>query len=164
MAAAKYGTDLHSGLARCDSWTLQANPRHSQSITGIINTVCFVVIWQRTILQQTSLTQWKSYDCPRESTLRNMIEHITRNHRRSENVIITKQSTTKLSWYAWDMLYKHKHTCTWKRNWRNSLYMLTINMERKHTVDSRLAPSQWETSLQSNTFSQWLGANLESAL
>ena len=31
-------------------------------------------------------------------------------------------------------------------------------------ADSRLAPSQWETSLQSNTVSHWLGANLESAL
>ena len=30
--------------------------------------------------------------------------------------------------------------------------------------DSRLAPSQWETSLQSNAVSYWLGANLESAL
>ena len=32
------------------------------------------------------------------------------------------------------------------------------------TADSRLAPSQWETSLQSNVVSHWLGANLESAL
>ena len=31
-------------------------------------------------------------------------------------------------------------------------------------ADSRFAPSQWETSLQSNTVSHWLGANLESAL
>ena len=31
-------------------------------------------------------------------------------------------------------------------------------------ADSRLAPSQWETSLQSNAVSQWLGVNLESAL
>ena len=29
---------------------------------------------------------------------------------------------------------------------------------------SRLAPSQWETSLQSNAVSHWLSANLESAL
>ena len=29
---------------------------------------------------------------------------------------------------------------------------------------SRLVPSQWETSLQSNAVSHWLGANLESAL
>ena len=29
---------------------------------------------------------------------------------------------------------------------------------------SRLAPSQWETSSQSNAVSRWLGANLESAL
>ena len=33
-----------------------------------------------------------------------------------------------------------------------------------HRADSRLAPSQWETLLQSNTGSHWLGANLESAL
>ena len=31
-------------------------------------------------------------------------------------------------------------------------------------ADSRLAPSQWETLLQSNAVSHWLGANLESAL
>ena len=37
-------------------------------------------------------------------------------------------------------------------------------MFNKHRADSRLAPSQWETSLQSNAVSHWLGANLESAL
>ena len=31
-------------------------------------------------------------------------------------------------------------------------------------ADSRLTPSQWETSLQSNAVSHWLGANLGSAL
>ena len=31
-------------------------------------------------------------------------------------------------------------------------------------ADSRLAPNQWETSLQSNTTSHWLGANLKSPL
>ena len=31
-------------------------------------------------------------------------------------------------------------------------------------ADSKFALSQWETSLQSNTVSHWLGANLESAL
>ena len=31
-------------------------------------------------------------------------------------------------------------------------------------AESRLAPSQWEMSLQSNAISHWLGANLESAL
>ena len=34
----------------------------------------------------------------------------------------------------------------------------------KRKADSRLAPSQWETSLQSNAVSHWLGANPESAL
>ena len=31
-------------------------------------------------------------------------------------------------------------------------------------ADSQFAPSQWDTSLQSNAISHWLGANLESAL
>ena len=31
-------------------------------------------------------------------------------------------------------------------------------------ADSRLAPIQWETSLQSNAVSHWLGANLESTM
>ena len=31
-------------------------------------------------------------------------------------------------------------------------------------ADSRFAPKQWETSLQSNTISHWQVANLESAL
>ena len=35
---------------------------------------------------------------------------------------------------------------------------------RDYRADSRLAPSQWETSLQSNAISHWLGANLWSAL
>ena len=30
--------------------------------------------------------------------------------------------------------------------------------------DSRLAPSQWETALQSNAVSHWLGVNLEAAM
>ena len=33
-----------------------------------------------------------------------------------------------------------------------------------HRDDSRLVPCQWETLLQSNVASHWLGANLESAL
>ena len=33
-----------------------------------------------------------------------------------------------------------------------------------YRADSWLAPSQWETSLQSNAVSHWLGANLESDL
>ena len=34
----------------------------------------------------------------------------------------------------------------------------------EYRADSRVAPSQWETSLQSNAVSHWLGANLGSAL
>ena len=59
--------------------------------------------------------------------------------------------------YFWKLLWKCLQTgghfvlaSTWKIN--------------KNMADSRLAPSQWETSLQSNTVSHWLGANLQSAL
>ena len=34
----------------------------------------------------------------------------------------------------------------------------------QNRADSRFVPSQWETPLQSNAVSHWLGANLESAL
>ena len=34
----------------------------------------------------------------------------------------------------------------------------------KYRTDSRLAPSQWETSLQSNTVSHWQDTNLELVL
>ena len=34
----------------------------------------------------------------------------------------------------------------------------------ENRTDPRFAPSQWETLLQSNAVSHWLGANLESAL
>ena len=38
------------------------------------------------------------------------------------------------------------------------------NWEYYGRADSRLAPSQWETLLQSNNVSHWLGRNLETAL
>ena len=34
----------------------------------------------------------------------------------------------------------------------------------KSRADSRLAPNQWETSLQSNVVCHWMGAHMESAL
>ena len=49
---------------------------------------------------------------------------------------------------------------------------LQPSLQNKHSyyeeyisrADSKLAPSQWETSLRSNAVSYWLGANLESSL
>ena len=41
---------------------------------------------------------------------------------------------------------------------------LTMNYLYLCRADSRLAPSQWETPLQSNAVSHWLGTSLESAL
>ena len=61
--------------------------------------------------------------------------------------ILTESSPTLWPWawfHKWLIVRKiHHHECR---------------------ADSRLAPSQWETSLQSNAVSHWLGANLESAL
>ena len=39
-----------------------------------------------------------------------------------------------------------------------------IPFAQYYRADIRFSQSQWETSLQSNTVSHWLGANLESAL
>ena len=41
---------------------------------------------------------------------------------------------------------------------------IKVVCNRKYRADSRLAPRQWETLLQSNTTSHWLGTNLESTL
>ena len=41
---------------------------------------------------------------------------------------------------------------------------VTLGAGNTDRADSRFAPSQWETSLQSNAVSHWLGANLESAM
>ena len=41
---------------------------------------------------------------------------------------------------------------------------ICFSMRGNFRAESRLAPSQWEMSLQSNAISHWLGANLESAL
>ena len=51
-----------------------------------------------------------------------------------------------------------------KNNYGRLNEKLNYRMKFMSGADSRLAPRQWETSLQSNTVSHWLGANLESAL
>ena len=56
------------------------------------------------------------------------------------------------------------------RNWPATLklsptmQMLPVPTVTLYRADSRFASSQWEMSLQSNSVSHWLGANLESAL
>ena len=61
------------------------------------------------------------------------------------------------SWFSWGII---PTTC---------IFSMLGNDTNGNTLccfraDSRLAPSQWEMSLQSNAVSHWLGANLESAL
>ena len=60
----------------------------------------------------------------------------------------------------WNRTVVDKHRC--KYPGRSGEY--NRNIVTKYKVDSRLAHSQWETSLQSNAISHWLFVNLESAL
>ena len=64
-------------------------------------------------------------------------------------------------------LWRHCNACRrllWKRDHQNEencirfhLWVTTNDADR---ADSGLVPSQWETSLQSNVISHWLGTNL----
>ena len=51
-----------------------------------------------------------------------------------------------------------------KKAWKLHITTWSLHKGPVMMAHSRLAPSQWETSLQSNAVSHWLGANLESAL
>ena len=46
---------------------------------------------------------------------------------------------------------------------RHSCFLIKFCVDRSR-VDSRLAPSQWDTPLQNNAVHHWLGGNLQSAL
>ena len=59
--------------------------------------------------------------------------------------------------YYWD------HCIFWRKLPHYDEIKLYIMID-SYRADSRLAPSQWETSLQSNAIFHWLGAHLESAL
>ena len=48
--------------------------------------------------------------------------------------------------------------------WETSLQSNAVSHWLSASPESRIAPSQWETSLQSNAVSHWLGASIESAL
>ena len=64
------------------------------------------------------------------------------------------------------------HTVVWTNSWLFAdgifqwifLMMSYFDSNYAFRVESWFAPSQWETSLQSNAVSHWLSANVESAL
>ena len=59
----------------------------------------------------------------------------------------------------------HSGKCEMCLLWRGIAHnMVKVKCRSFFKAESRLAPSQWETSLQSNAVSQWLGTNVESAL
>ena len=49
-------------------------------------------------------------------------------------------------------------------HWPLGFWVVLYGIQYGYRADSRLAPSQWQTSLQRNAVSQWLGANLKPAL
>ena len=69
-----------------------------------------------------------------------------------------------------DLLQINGISSAWKISVKHLQQMLyvaltrCINRKSGFMADSRLAPSQWETSSQSNAISHWLGTSLESAL
>ena len=52
----------------------------------------------------------------------------------------------------------------WETSLQSNAVSHWLGANLESGADSRFAPSQWETSLQSNAVSHWLGTNLESAL
>ena len=73
--------------------------------------------------------------------------------------ITKKKTAVKLSFLCNDSPFSGKITST------DSIFKLKYLWRENHSrADSRLAPGQWETSLQSNAVSHWLGVNLDSAL
>ena len=76
------------------------------------------------------------------------------------NALNSTTSSSNIQIYI--VLQKLSVSALWCYLWRHGswLYMEML----LYIVDSRLAPSQGETSLQSNAVSHWLGTNLESAL
>ena len=81
--------------------------------------------------------------------------------------IITQTISWKLCWYDEQVLGNFFSCCVFLL-----VTELSIDMDRDIVhcwrpllrADSRLAPSQWETLIESNAVSLWLSANLESAL
>ena len=68
------------------------------------------------------------------------------------------QNSSSLSWFANGVSNFIKyHFCV-------KCYISCCPASMCNRADSRFAASQWEISLQSNTISHWLGANLQSAL
>ena len=63
--------------------------------------------------------------------------------------------------HKWFTLSKNNITWGWGNTVIHSGYETTKPSFR---ADARFASSQWETALQSNAVSHWLGANLDSAL
>ena len=81
--------------------------------------------------------------------------------------LLTHICVTRPQWVKYSSL----KTTTLTENSKGNLWGAVQSIEFCHgagclicRADSTLVPIQWETSLQSNAISYWLGANLESSL
>ena len=80
---------------------------------------------------------------------------------RNRNVQVKRTHPNVLKNYGIYPAYKHDKDYTdIYSKYLHASFCSAVIISR---ADSRFAPSQWETSLQCNTISHWLGANLESA-
>ena len=88
----------------------------------------------------------------------------------SFNVFFDPRLNKQLSKQLWGWSFEMPLRQLWRHCNVLSDALQTPLLARPHhykwpiRADSRFAPSQWQTSLQSNAVSHWLGANLESAL
>ena len=76
-------------------------------------------------------------------------------------IVCSLQLVYLITHYSWYIFGQHE------QNWRWTSVNCSCCNSSMYTglrADSRLAPSQWETALQCNAVSHWLGANLESTL
>ena len=88
---------------------------------------------------------------------------------------LTLLDTALLPVMSWPIHSGHLFIAAWQAEWI-SVWIIDVAQpfwtgkavcegERiVYRAASKLTPSQWETSLQSNAVSHWLGTNLESAL
>ena len=84
--------------------------------------------------------------------------------RKIKYLYMYKKLLTQLSWQLMFPLKKPLMNLSSQNHYLGPLKKNCGFNSIKRRADSRLVPSQWETSLQSNAVSHWLGTNLESTL
>ena len=128
-----------------------------------------------TVYSSTSCIQWRGYFPVHRNALEYILDVQNFNPFSSEAGIFRKNVITMAadvlapivtSPSAAMLLIMNKHVLVFREYFHYpAIFVLTNDRKWKYSyrADSRLTPSQWETSLQSNTVSHWLSASLASA-